>query len=1073
MACLHTLIEDVAYQVPEAEAIDSWDGSLTYGQMIELAKDVTRILRNHGVRPGLYVPFAYEKSLWTVVVCLGIMMAGGAFCPLNVNEPETRLRSIFEDLKTQILVTSSKLAAKFRHLMPDVVVIDSSTVAHDGSAKVSCNNSAMENSANEHEAVANVKPTDPVFVLFTSGSTGQPKGMIHTHESICTQWLEQGQRLGYYGARVLQFAAVVFDVFIIETFTALIYRGCVCIPSEADRQSNIVEFINTYQVDHAFFTPSFLGLIQPSDVPSLKVLLTGGEALPQDRIRDWAGKVRFIQIYGPAEVGICATMEMEVVTRPETVGYPLSNQNCWLVDPDDHDQLVPVGAVGEMVVAGSLAIGYLNNPAKTQSSFIGPPVWARYMALSSTRFFKTGDLLRLNVDRFDGAYDFVGRKDAQIKLRGQRIEPGEVEYYLGQLPGVGNVMVAKPQSGLYAAELVAIVEMRVKHYENARLSVAPIFKLSLSTVQSYLLKHVPGFMIPTAYIEVEKLPCVPSMKIDRRQVLSWLDELEQPSLPLKNGYKDHGALEEHEVTAHCVSSAVSDILGRKNDYSQSHVCHGRDLVLQQAGFDSIQVMSLAMFIRKTFNITLSAATLLDPEITVRNLAKAIDDATSPLPNGDTVRDHKSLKSIDVVHELEALIIKLQESMTCISANAKDEDGACQISDVILTGATGYLGSAILNDLLERDPPMNIHVLLRCSSQDIGLQHIINKAIEQGWWDQKYLSRLHILLGDLSQPRLGLSPEAWQMLQDPDDNTTIPLSPASVTESHASVRAIIHAGAVVHYGRSYSALKPVNVNSTLSLLSAFAGNPKMTRLIYVSGGVYPDNTDTIMSSPTYANHLNDSANGYTQSKTLAEHVVRRAATDPRLRGQEKAVKVVKPGYIIGSPERGIANRTDYLWRLIAGCIEIAGFCESEVGKWIFLADVNAVASRTVGALFEEHQDRIESETEVERLLQGIQFEAIWSMLKEDFGYGIESMQEDLWKERLVQHVTEAGEKHMLWPLMDTFEKESGRISVEWQPDDSQGEENARAKAAVRRNVEYLIDVGFLPTPPASGADPHQS
>lgn len=189
--------------------------------------------------------------------------------------------------------------------------------------------------------------------------------------------------------------------------------------------------------------PSFAGLIDPSEV---KTLAIGLEALPQDRVHKWAKEVSLIQIYGPAEAGICLTMEMRLDTSPETVGYPLCNSSCWLVDLDNPEVLVPVGAIGELVVAGpSLARGYLSDEAKTRASFIERPAWAITLGLSYERFYVTGDLLRYNTSSFDGSYDILGRKDAQIKLRGQRIEPAEIEYHIGKLPGVAVSMETWPQ----------------------------------------------------------------------------------------------------------------------------------------------------------------------------------------------------------------------------------------------------------------------------------------------------------------------------------------------------------------------------------------------------------------------------------------------------------------------------------------------------------------------------------------------------------------------------------------------------------------------------------------------------
>ncbi|KAL8975787.1 MAG: hypothetical protein Q9205_008076, partial [Flavoplaca limonia] len=372
-ACLHHLIESIARQCPEAEAVCAWDGSLNYRTLMTLAENAAQRLRAQGVKPGVYVPFVYEKSMWAIVACLAILKAGGAFVPISVHEPSSRLLAILKNINARIIVTSRQLETRLRAFVVSILVIDASTMILDNNGACEVHSYTCHHALVEKGHPVEVQPEDPVFVLFTSGSTGQPKGMIHSHESISTQWLLQGKVLGYQGARVLQFAAHTFDVFIIDVFTALLYRGCVCIPSEQDRQNNIIGVINKMQANYATLTPSFAGLIEPSEVPTLRTLAIGGEALPQDRVQRWAEK-----IYGPAEVGICLAIDMKPNTSPETVGFPLPNASCWLVDPEDSDCLVPVGATGELVVAGpSLALGYLNDDAKTQACFISAPLWAR------------------------------------------------------------------------------------------------------------------------------------------------------------------------------------------------------------------------------------------------------------------------------------------------------------------------------------------------------------------------------------------------------------------------------------------------------------------------------------------------------------------------------------------------------------------------------------------------------------------------------------------------------------------------------------------------------------------------
>ncbi|KAI4270107.1 MAG: hypothetical protein LQ337_006892 [Flavoplaca oasis] len=1076
-ACLHHLIENVARQCPEAEAVCAWDGSLNYRTLMTLADDAAQRLRAQGVKPGVYVPFVYEKSKWAIVACLAILKAGGAFVPIGVHEPSSRLLAILKSIDARIIVTSRQLETRLRAFVVSVLVIDANTMRPDVNGACEVRFHACHHGLTESGHPVEVQPEDPVFVLFTSGSTGQPKGMIHSHESISTQWLLQGQMLGYQDARVLQFAAHTFDVFIIDVFTALLYRGCVCIPSETDRQSNIIGVINKMQANYATLTPSFAGLIEPSEVPALRTLAIGGEALPQDRVQRWAEKVRFIQIYGPAEVGICLAIDMKPDTSPETVGFPLPNASCWLVDPDDSDSLVPVGATGELLVAGpSLALGYLNDDAKTQACFIGAPSWARKMGLDFTRFFKTGDILRYNTDRLDGSYDFVGRKDSQIKLRGQRIEPGEVEYHLAKVSGIVHAMVTKPESGSYAGQLVAVVQTRVDqgYFQTHPPSQIPLStqpKLSLMIVRENLSGRMPSYMIPSVFLEVGALPCVPSMKIDRKFVQAWLNGLID-DFPLIMAERFPVIIE--EGTARYLSCAVLSFLEQKtSDYCLES--KPRDFVLQDIGIDSIQVISLAMLIKKEFGVKVPSSKLLDPSTTIRHLANYVESLMNEDLNDSVIPTNRvSWKSFNFLREIENLCDELHNSILKSPPVLTLPDGnnnQLQPRNIFLTGATGFLGIAILHNLLAYHPHTNIYALIRCPSEHVGLLRLLEALDSQGHWQPTYLSRLFVIPGDLNKENLGLSLRDLSRLQLTPPQLLS--SPSTTTTNIVEIHTIIHAAAKVHYSTSYIALKQTNTISVLTLLSAFARAPHMKRFIYVSGGEHP-HTSSSLEDSEYVRAIEEEANGYTQSKVVGEQLVRSAADACGLNDQEKSVRIVKPGYMIGNAETGVANQSDFLWRLVKGCIEVGAYDLSAVRKWVFVGDVDLVADVVLKDLTEsESEPRAknapdgegnESCDPVERVLCGMYFEDIWAILKGEFGYKLQGLEADAWMMELTRSVEDGGEKHLLFPLLDTLEREGRTIGVEWQPTEpDDGRE--RAHEAFRKNVEYLIKVGFLP---ASGA-----
>lgn len=1046
--CMHELVEAKAQNIPNAEAICAWDGTLTYGELDALSDVAAQRLNHMGVRPGMYVPFAYEKSMWTVVATLAILKAGGAFVPLNPRDPSERLAEILRTVNASVVATNSAFVSIFESLVENVAVISAETLCLEA-----CNGWCPDGlSTNMVNATTQrlVTPEDPILVLFTSGSTGKPKGMIHTHASICTHALAHGEAMAYHSARVLQFAAHTFDVAIMDIFTTLLFGGCICIPSEEDRRTNITDFMNEMRVDHAILTPSFAGLIEPSEVPTLKTLAIGGEALPQDRIERWADRVRFVQIYGPAEVGICLTKDMDAFTQPENVGFPLCTSSCWLVDPENSDQLVPIGAVGEMIVTGpSVALGYVNDEAKTQLSFIDAPSWARSLGLPYQRFYKTGDLLKYDVSAFDGSYVFVGRKDAQIKLRGQRIEPGEVEYHLGRLPGVSVSMVTRPTEGHLAGELVAVVQMQHVNGKRVRVRYKPIRlalvqALSIEAVREELTKVLPGYMIPTTCLVVENMPFVPSVKIDRRQVNAWLADIKSEFLGA--GLSLLEELDEQEVTANALSLEIAKILGR--DYDNKYVMLvNHDFLLQETGINSVQVIALSMYLQRCYEIRFPLSVLLSSKTTVRHVARLLDGRVASNGNSSSMADSPSL---DLLQEARSLSSALLTNISPPEPPTLGPGSRLPIRNVLLTGSTGHLGIAILERLLTT-PSINIYALIRCSSPTGGLTKIMTAARPHGWWREEYAARLNIWPGDLTLTRLGLGADELRILR------------GEGCRLDEGVHAIIHNGAKVHYSSDYPSLKAVNVLSTIELIKIAAEAPHISQFVFVSGGEKPSiDIDCSDGFRTYLDRLSQ-ADGYMQSKFVCEQVIRDCAAHSAF--ETKKLWMVKPGYIIGSRSNGIANPKDFIWRLVAGCLEIGAYNGDEARHWLYIASVDCVTSHVLDALFTRDGEAPPVSGHTERVLSGLHFSDLWNMIDEMFMCHLEALPETEWLRRLRLQVMDVGESHLLFPLLEILEREGGNIGeVKATLEASSDKETYDdAMAVIKRNLEYLIDVGFLPLP----------
>lgn len=521
--CVNELILRQAESHPDDEAICSWDGTLSYRDLDKLSLRLARHLLSLGVVKGTRIPLYFEKSKWMIVAMLAVMRSGGTFVPLDSSHPVSRVEGIIRDVDASIMLVSEKhMNTLSAELTLQVVVSDESTHHLD---VISANADMLDT----------VHPFDVAYILFTSGSTGLPKGVMIEQGALATGVMEHGKALGMAKrVRALQFASYAFDASITEILGTLVYGGCVCIPSDADRMENIVSVMKNMRIDWALLTPSFASLIDPSEVPQLTTLVFGGEAPTRSLIQKWQRTTHVFNAYGPTECTVVAlvrnTEDIQSVQNPKNIGRSVAS-HAWVVDPNCHDRLSPIGGIGELLVEGPiLAKGYLNNEAKTEETFVEDLKWARLDSGRRRRFYKTGDLVRYNED---GTVLFVGRRDAQIKLRGQRIEIGEIEHYLSGISWIENAVVLIHSTGSGSEKLVAILSPHSAgppvdvNADIETLAISEKKKLhhSMEKVQDDIMERLPEYMIPSAWILLGSIPLSSAGKTDRRRVDNWLHSL--------------------------------------------------------------------------------------------------------------------------------------------------------------------------------------------------------------------------------------------------------------------------------------------------------------------------------------------------------------------------------------------------------------------------------------------------------------------------------------------------------------------------------------------------------------------
>ncbi|MET7638019.1 amino acid adenylation domain-containing protein [Streptomyces sp. NPDC005438] len=484
--CLHQLFERAADRTPEAAALTFEGEALTYRELDERANRLAAVLRERGVVPDTVVGVLAERGPALPLAFLAILKAGGAYLPLDPDHPDARRRTLLADASARLVVTTGDLATS----LPEEVT----AVLADAPELTTGPAPRLPSAAG---------PGDLAYVIFTSGSTGRPKGVAVEHRSIVnfargiTDLFDMGP-----GDRVLQFANPSFDVSLFDFFGALT-SGATLVQAPRrtllDPQA-LAALLAEERITVTDLPPAVLGLLDPERLPDLRTLFVGLEAFPGELVNRWNTEGRqFHNGYGPTEATVAcinyACPHVPHDTMPP-IGTPLPNYQAHVVDR--HDSLVPVGVPGELLVGGvGVARGYLGGSDLTERKFVPDPFGG-----DGERLYRTGDLV---VRRPDGNLVFLGRVDNQIKIRGLRIEPGEIEQALTGQPDVGEaVVVAHGQGG--GARLIAYV------------TAAPGTEPDTGDLLRRLGVELPAHLVPSVVVPLPELPRAASGKLDRKRL---------------------------------------------------------------------------------------------------------------------------------------------------------------------------------------------------------------------------------------------------------------------------------------------------------------------------------------------------------------------------------------------------------------------------------------------------------------------------------------------------------------------------------------------------------------------------
>ncbi|KAL2812277.1 hypothetical protein BJX63DRAFT_443504 [Aspergillus granulosus] len=504
-------------------AVRSWDGDLTYGELDDLSLRLAHHLVQLGVGPEKFVLSCFEKSTWAIVARLAILRAGGAYISIFATNPPVFLDSVVRRTNPQVLLSEAKFTSRFHHLVPNFVSFTPEWLR-------------SLPSDNKSKPCESVRSDNACLVLFTSGSTGQPKGIIQVHQSYGTAIKDYARnfRLGS-DTRYLHFDDYAFDISNLEFLVPLILGGCCCVPPPMRTAEDLVSAINTLEANITFLTPTVAIKLDPADVPGLKTICVGGEPLPKELIQKWeTSPTRLVNQFGMGEVAICCAYNDNIqLERGATIGRPATGA-IWIVDPSTPERLLPLGAVGELVIEGPhLSRRYLDNTAisRTAAGFLQKtPRWMTELhpSRSASRMYRSGDLGRLN---HDGTIDYIGRKDTILKLDGCRIDAVEVEHQARKCLSPRDAIVIDLFGTIDGHEdprLTALIYLDDHHLSTDPIGNGePIIidaaddllaQETVDIIQHNIAQVLPAYMVPTVFLLMSWFPRTASKKTDRKKI---------------------------------------------------------------------------------------------------------------------------------------------------------------------------------------------------------------------------------------------------------------------------------------------------------------------------------------------------------------------------------------------------------------------------------------------------------------------------------------------------------------------------------------------------------------------------
>jgi len=789
---------------PVRIALSSEEKKLTYKELNEYSNYIAFQLMKKGVKKGDFVGVFLTRSLEAVIWFFGVLKIGAVYVPIDPAYPADRIEYMIADTACSVLITDSKTVKQLPDLKnnPTIIYTD----------KMEC--------VEENVSCKELKQEDIAYVIYTSGSTGTPKGTMikHTGAVNLAEWLAAHYQFHPHTV-ISEFASFSFDASIIDLVQALLNGVQLHLLSEKARLDHqvLLDEISKYKITNMILPTAFFNNMVPmlkgedkEKLSSLEVLALAGEALTGEMVRVWQEKFglspMLSNFYGPTETTVMASyydldffLSKEVANVP--IGSPIQNFKLYVVK--ENSEICLPNEPGELVIeAPSVSLGYLNQPKKTAEVFL------KESEEKPFTFYRTGDIVKLLPE---GIIEFLGRKDDQVKIRGHRVEIGEIENFIQGLDYIHEVAVVARASG-GSKELYGFYKLK----ENVNISK--------QWLESEMKKTLPEYMIPSYLIEVAEMPIAPTGKIDRKK----LEKIDIQSFFVQDIVEPR-----NKVEAILVTELGKELLLEKFDIREDYFT---------IGASSLKILNALARLKPHFPML----NLQDfyTYRTVEKLAEYILKAEEP------VQKHK-MNMVESLKEYPLSIIpKIKNGL---SKSAHEE------KLILLTGATGFLGTHILLDLI-RETNKKIACLVRGKSEVEARARLMDNLMFFSE-DEIDASRIEIILGDLATDGLGLSQEDQDQLEK-------------------SLDWIIHCAADVRHFGDEEHFQNVNVKGTERILD-FAYRNHHIKFTYISTIGIPEELaieglwDDYCAATSPLAFTSSLKNVYTNSKFTAEKLIHEA------------------------------------------------------------------------------------------------------------------------------------------------------------------------------------------------------